>query len=82
MGSVMQFFYPYCCGIESTPLDEVVKNKQILWLFESFSSLMSDTRVRRSLCKHNEIVEKLRSEILTALKPEIAVTVNHFDSIK
>lgn len=76
-------FHPQCCGLNSSVFDEVKKNKQIFWLCKSCSSLMSDIRLRRTvrsayesgqenvLDKHNEIVEKLKSEILIDLRQEI-----------
>lgn len=76
-------FHTRCSGIALHILNDVVKNDQLFWLCKSCSSLMRDMRLRRTvrsayevgqeklLGQHNDIVECLKSEVLTELKAEI-----------
>lgn len=76
-------FHPRCSGIDINIMNEISKNSQIFWLCKSCSSLMRDMRLRstvrsayevgqeKQLSHHNDIVECLKSEILTELKAEI-----------
>lgn len=76
-------FHPKCSGINHLIRSEIQKSTQIFWLCQSCTKLMKDMRLRSSvrsayevgqeqlLGNHNEIVESLKSEILTELKAEI-----------
>lgn len=76
-------FHPKCSGISTVISDEMVKNKQLHWMCKSCSKLMDDMRFRSSvlsayeagqehvLTAHSEIVENMKSSILSELKNEI-----------
>lgn len=76
-------FHLKCCNIGSTLADELARNKQLFWMCQSCTKLMDDIRFvssvraahetgqKTAVCSHNEIVEKLKSEMMVELKKEI-----------
>ncbi|XP_065086832.1 uncharacterized protein LOC135715327 [Ochlerotatus camptorhynchus] len=76
-------FHLKCSGIPTAISDELPKIKQLYWMCKSCSKLMDDVRFRSSvrgayeagqehvLTAHSEIVENMKSSILSELKNEI-----------
>lgn len=82
-GFCKAIFHPRCSGIAPHIMNEILRTSQIFWLCQSCSSLMRDMRLRNTvrsayelgqekvLGHHDDIIESLKSEILTELKAEI-----------
>lgn len=76
-------FHLKCVNITLAVCDEVKKNTQLFWMCRSCTKLMDDIRFRNSirgayeagqenvLGAHNEVVQKMKSDIMNELKSEL-----------
>ncbi|XP_055614875.1 uncharacterized protein LOC129761186 [Toxorhynchites rutilus septentrionalis] len=76
-------FHLKCVNLTSAFYNEMKKNTQLFWMCKSYSKLMDDIRFcntirdaheagyQNALSAHNEIAQRIKSEILNELKSEL-----------